>query len=116
MSAPRVDLMFRAFADETRLRILHLLSRGELCVCDIMAALAAPQSKVSRHLGYLRRAGLVTDRKEGLWRHYSLAKPSGAFHERLVGCLGACMGEVGLLKRDARRRDELLKMKREARR
>jgi ArsR family transcriptional regulator len=111
MSAPRVDLMFRAFADETRLRILHLLSRGELCVCDIMAALAAPQSKVSRHLGYLRRAGLVTDRKAGLWRHYSLAKPSGAFHRRLIGCLGACLDEVGLLKRDARRLDVLIKKK-----
>ncbi|MBI4423438.1 MAG: winged helix-turn-helix transcriptional regulator [Elusimicrobia bacterium] len=107
MSARRVDRMFRAFADETRLRILHLLSRGELCVCDIMAALRAPQSKVSRHLGHLRRAGLVTGRKEGLWRHYSLAKPSSPFQKRLIDCLGACMDEVGMLQRDARRLDGL---------
>lgn len=115
MSASRVDLMFRAFADETRLRILHLLSRGELCVCDIMAALAAPQSKVSRHLGHLRRAGLVTDRKEGLWRHYSLAKPSGAFQKRLIGCLGACLDEVTVLRRDARRLDEVVRRRRACR-
>jgi len=67
--------MFRAFSDETRLRILHLLTKRELCVCDIVGVIGGPQPKISRHLGYLKRAGLVTDRKDGLWRHYSLAKP-----------------------------------------
>ncbi|MDE2291524.1 MAG: metalloregulator ArsR/SmtB family transcription factor [Elusimicrobia bacterium] len=103
MSSPRADLMFRAFADETRLRILHLLSLRELCVCDIQAALRLPQSKVSRHLATLRRAGLVLDRKEGLWRHYRLARPEGRFQRGLFGCLGACFEEVDVLKRDSAR-------------
>ena len=81
------DQMFRAFADETRLRVLQLLSNGELCVCDLMTALAAPQSKMSRHLAYLKRAGLVLDRKQGKWRHYSLAKPANELHKGLLACL-----------------------------
>jgi ArsR family transcriptional regulator len=64
---------FKALADEARLHILWLLSNHrELCVCDLMAALEITQSKASRHLGTLRHAGLVTDRKDGLWSHYSL--------------------------------------------
>ena len=103
MTEQRLSRMLRAFADETRLRILHLLSRGELCVCDIMAVLGAPQSKVSRHLGYLRRAGLVADRKDGLWRHYSLAPAESRFQTSLLRCLDSCLDEGGRLKRDARR-------------
>lgn len=86
----RPDHIFRAFADATRLRILNLLTRGEVCVCDITSALKLPQSKVSRHLAYLRRAGLVQDRKAGLWRHYSLTPPGSRFHKSLVACLKAC--------------------------
>lgn len=81
------DQMFRAFADKTRLSVLQLLSNGELCVCDLMSALDAPQSKMSRHLAYLKRAGLVRDRKQGKWRHYSLAKPANALHKGLLACL-----------------------------
>ena len=92
--------MFKAFADETRLRILHLLTRGELCVCDIMAALRLPQSKVSRHLAYLRRAGVVRARKEGLWVHYSLSQNGGKFQDRLIACLRGCFNEVSILKDD----------------
>jgi ArsR family transcriptional regulator, arsenate/arsenite/antimonite-responsive transcriptional repressor len=69
----RVDSMFRAFSDRTRLRILNLLREGEVCVCDLQAVLGAPQPKVSRHLAYLRRAGLVDVRREGKWMHYKLA-------------------------------------------
>lgn len=66
--------IFKALADETRLRILSLLlSEGELCVCDIMAALQLPQSTISRHLAYLRNADWVTDRREGVWNYYALA-------------------------------------------
>ncbi len=61
----------KATADETRLRILYLLSaHGELCVCDIHEALAIPQSRASRHLRTLREAGLVDDRRAGVWMHY----------------------------------------------
>lgn len=99
----KIDRMFRAFADETRLRILHLLTKGELCVCDIMAVLGAPQPKISRHLGYLKRAGLVADRKEGPWRHYSLAPSKSAFHKRLLGCVGGCLDEAPALRQDAKK-------------
>lgn len=94
--------MFRAFADETRLRIIHLLMKGELCVCDLMSVLREPQSKISRHLGCLREAGLVKDRRERHWRYYSLTAPMSAFHKRLLGCIGSCFNETPLLRRDAR--------------
>ena len=64
---------FKVLADEARLKIIWLLfHHDELCVCDIMAALGITQSKASRHLATLKHAGLVTDRKEGLWSHYAL--------------------------------------------
>lgn len=94
------DLLFRAFADETRLRILHLLMKGEICVCDIMGVLQAPQPRVSRHLGYLKRAGLVVDRKDGLWRRYSLAPAKTAIQKRLLACVDGCLDELPALRRD----------------
>jgi len=66
----------QSLSDETRLRILALLTAGELCVCDLMAVLDLPQSTVSRHLAYLRNAGLVEDRRQGVWMFYRLATPS----------------------------------------
>jgi ArsR family transcriptional regulator len=64
--------IFKALSDETRLRIIKLLEQGELCVCDIVAALDAVQPKVSFHLSTLKEAGLIKDRKQGKWIHYSL--------------------------------------------
>ena len=100
---PRVDLMFRAFSDPTRLRVLHLLRGGELCVCDLVAVLGAPQPTVSRHLAYLRRAGLVMARREGQWGYYRLAPAGGAFHAKLLECLAHCFTEVPRLAADAAR-------------
>ncbi|MGQ0734739.1 MAG: ArsR/SmtB family transcription factor [Acidobacteriota bacterium] len=65
--------LHRALADETRLRILALLADGEVCVCHVQAALRLPQPTISRHLAYLRRAGLVWARRDGVWMHYRLA-------------------------------------------
>ncbi len=65
--------IFKALSDETRLRIIKLLEDGEHCVCDIVAALDMVQPKVSFHLGVLKEAGLIKDRKEGKWIHYSLS-------------------------------------------
>jgi ArsR family transcriptional regulator len=67
-----VVTLFKAMADETRLRILKLLEGGELCVCDITAGLEMTQPNVSFHLGILKDAGLVKDRREGRWMHYDL--------------------------------------------
>jgi ArsR family transcriptional regulator len=72
----KLEGVFRALADPTRLRIVGLLAGGEICVCRIYEALRIPQPKASRHLAYLRRAGLVDARKQGLWVHYRLADPT----------------------------------------
>ena len=97
-----VDRMFRAFSDRTRLRILHLLRNGQLCVCDLVEIIAVPQPKVSRHLAYLRRAGLVLARKEGLWSYYKLAPARDPFHQKLLDCLTCCFGSVPELAKDAK--------------
>ena len=68
----QMEGLFKALGDSTRLRILGLLLAGEVCVCHIHESLKIPQPKASRHLAYLRRAGLVTARREGLWMHYRL--------------------------------------------
>lgn len=64
--------VFKAFSDETRLRILKLLEHGELCVCELVAALDIVQPKISFHLAILKKGGLIKDRKEGKWTHYRL--------------------------------------------
>ena len=74
---------FKALSDETRLRILKLLEKGELCVCDLVAALDQVQPKISFHLSTLKDAGLVRDRKEGKWIHYRF-DDSDAFKRFLI--------------------------------
>ena len=66
----------KALSDETRIRLLKLLQQRELCVCELMQTLDMTQSRVSRNLGILKDAGLVKDRREGLWVHYSLDQDS----------------------------------------
>lgn len=70
-----MENLFRALADKTRLRLLNLMSGQEVCVCYFIEILGLPQSTISRHLAYMRRAGLVTARREGKWMHYRLAVP-----------------------------------------
>jgi ArsR family transcriptional regulator len=99
----RVNVMFRAFSDRTRLRILNLLKGGELCVCDLVRVIDAPQPTISRHLAYLRKAKLVTARRDGLWMHYELAPARNDFHRKLLECLSCCFGNVPELAKDAKR-------------
>ena len=101
---PPVDLVFRAFSDRTRLRILNLLrTGGETCVCDLVSVLGVPQPTASRHLAYLKRAGLVTARKQGLWQYYSLSPTRSPFHAKMLECLATCFTDVPELARDAAR-------------
>jgi ArsR family transcriptional regulator, arsenate/arsenite/antimonite-responsive transcriptional repressor len=72
---PSLDLLFRALADPTRLRLLNLIADREICVCYFVEILRISQPKVSRHLAYLRRAGIVASRREGKWMHYRLVTP-----------------------------------------
>ena len=98
-----VNLMFRAFSDSTRLRILHVLRGGELCVGDIVEILQTLQPRVSRHLAYLRKSNLVVVRRSGLWCHYSLAPAKTPFHRKLLECLDKCFGDVPEIQADDHR-------------
>ena len=102
-----ISRMFRAFSDPIRLRTLHLLLGGEMCVGDLVEVLQVPQPTASRHLGYLREAGLVRARRDGRWCFYSLTEPASGFHRRLLDCLGSCFGEVPELNGDAERAGRL---------
>jgi ArsR family transcriptional regulator len=104
-----IDRIFRAFSDRTRLRILSLLKQGELCVGDLVEILKVPQPKVSRHLAYLRRSGLVKTREAGLWVFYSLSPPGTPFHRKMIECLVACFGDVPEISRDAGKAQALKK-------
>jgi ArsR family transcriptional regulator len=103
----RTDLMFRAFSDRTRLRILSLLQDGECCVGDLATILRVEQPAASRHLAYLRRAGLVAVRKAGLWSYYSLAPAQTPFHQKLLECLACCFTEVPQIRTDRARARKL---------
>jgi ArsR family transcriptional regulator len=102
-----INRIFRAFSDATRLRILILLKQGEQCVGDLVAILGVPQPKVSRHLAYLRKAGLVEARGQGVWNFYRLASAGSPFHRKLLECLSACFGEVPKVARDAEKAKSL---------
>ncbi|BBD09890.1 ArsR/SmtB family transcription factor [Desulfovibrio ferrophilus] len=82
-----LGLIFKAFADETRLRIINLLGEGELCVCDLMNVLEMPQSKVSRHLAYLRKAGWIHGHRCGKWMHYALSRELTPFQAKVLDSL-----------------------------
>ena len=69
------ELFFAALADRTRLRLLNLMREGEVCVCNFADTLGTNDPKISRHLAYLKRAGLVNWRRDGKWMHYSLNAP-----------------------------------------
>jgi len=103
------DAKFRAFSDQTRLRILHLLQAGELCVGDLVEIIDVPQPTASRHLAYLRRAELVVTRKDGQWTYYGLAPARSPFQKKLLECLAKCFDEVPEIQKDATRAAKLRK-------
>ncbi|MBI4477597.1 MAG: winged helix-turn-helix transcriptional regulator [Acidobacteria bacterium] len=90
----KLETTFKALADRTRLRILGLLLNGEICVCHIHESLKVPQPTASRHLAYLRRAGLVETRKEGLRVYYRPATPADALVRTLLGSATHCLCHV----------------------
>ncbi len=104
--------IFKALSDETRLRIVKLLEKGELCVCDIVAALDIIQPKASFHLGVLWEAGLIKDRKQGKWIHYSLNE-ADLFRRMLM--VSVCEKADGkLVAEDRKRLDRFMAAKRPA--
>ena len=95
--------LMKACADPTRLRILFLLAERELCVCELVAVLQMPQGKVSRHLGHLRHAGVVIDRRDGTWVHYRLAAADSSLMRALLEYLSAEREAQPLAAADLRR-------------
>jgi len=108
MVMKRETSIFKALSDETRLRIMKLLLKKELCVCEIEAALDLPQSKVSRHLTVLRSVGLVEDRRDGLWIFYSLFKPQNDFERLIVQIIKNAFLDSELVKQDEKRLEKKL--------
>ena len=94
-----VSRLFKALSDETRLRIVALLSHGELCVCHIQEALGLSQSNVSRQLGILRASGVVEDRRDGTWVFYGLLSQADPDSERHLQGLAQVFAKDQNLKR-----------------
>ena len=106
--------IFKALGDETRLRIMSLLiDGGELCVCDIMAALNLPQSTVSRHLANLRNAGLVDDRRQGIWMNYRINQKEIEHAPAIFELLARILAALEQADEDRRLLKEHLEIKRQ---
>jgi ArsR family transcriptional regulator len=99
----KMETLFKALADATRLRILGLLLTGEVCVCDIHESLKIPQPKASRHLAYLRRTALVETRREGLWIHYRLGTLGDPVLAAIVDAVRHGLAHTDTVRRDAER-------------
>lgn len=97
------ELFFRALADRTRLRLLNLLRADEVCVCFFVEILKTNQPKISRHLAYLRRAGIVDARRDGQWIHYRIVEPADADAARLLQDVMAWLANDREMQRDRER-------------
>ena len=110
MKENRLDQLFKAVADPTRLRILNLLRLGSICVCELHAVLRIPQPTVSRHLAGLRHAGLVLDCRSGTRMIYSLAPADTPQQEALYELLDRCCPSDDVMKADLKRLHEAVRM------
>ena len=79
-----LETLFMAFSDKTRLRLLNLMREDEICVCFFTEILGESQPKISRHLAYLRNAGLVSARRDGKWMHYRIEEPENIFAAQIL--------------------------------
>jgi ArsR family transcriptional regulator len=98
-----MELLFRALADGTRLRLLNLMGDDEICVCFFVEVLRTNQPKISRHLAYLRAAGVVSARREGKWMHYRVVEPADEHAARVFREVRAWLKEDEQMQRDRAR-------------
>jgi ArsR family transcriptional regulator len=98
-----METLFRALADRTRLRLLNLMGAGEVCVCFFVEVLGTNQPKISRHLAYLRRAGIVAARREGKWMHYRIVEPPDTFASSVLADVRAWLANDPEMQRDRKR-------------
>ena len=101
------ERLFKALADRTRLRLLNLLGDDEVCVCFFVEVLGQSQPKISRHLAYLRKAGVVAARREGKWMHYRVVEPEGERAASVLAEVRAWLAEDQEMRRD---RERLIKV------
>ena len=97
------ELFFRALADRTRLRVLNLMGKSEVCVCFFVEILKTNQPKISRHLAYLRRAGIVGARRDGPWIHYRIVEPADSDAARVLDDVMAWLAADPEMQRDRQR-------------
>src|SRR5258707_6352310 len=102
-SLSEMEGFFKALGDATRLRILGLLLTGEVCVCHIHETLKIPQPKASRHLAYLRKAGLVETRRDGLWIHYRMADLADPVLGAIADAVRHALTHADVVRKDADR-------------
>lgn len=95
-----LELLFSALADRTRLRLLNLMGDTEVCVCFFVEVLGVPQPKVSRHLAYLRKAGVVEARREGKWMHYRIIPPGDERAARVFAEVRAWLMDEEQMQKD----------------
>jgi len=98
-----MELLFRALADRTRLRLVNLMGEDEVCVCFLVEALKLTQPKISRHLAYLRRAGLVAARRDGKWMHYRLSAPPDAHAAAIFAAVRSGLSGDSVMQSDRSR-------------
>lgn len=98
--------VFTALSDPTRLQLVNLIDGREVCVCHLVDVLGQSQPKISRHLAYLRRAGLVQARREGKWMHYRLRRPSLAEAANVLETVLVALRQDDALKADRKRLDK----------
>jgi len=94
------EVFFRALADPTRLRIINLIGDQEVCVCFFVEILKTNQPKISRHLAYLRRAGIVAARREGIWMHYRITTPKDENAARVLEEVRRWLAKDGRMQQD----------------
>src|SRR5438128_6727491 len=99
----RMETLFKALADRTRLRLLNLMGDDEVCVCFFVEILQTNQPKISRHLAYLRKAQVVGARREGKWMHYRIVEPPNAHAARIFKEVRASLAEDTEMQRDRAR-------------
>ena len=100
-----MEILFRALADRTRLRLLNLIGDKEICVCFFVEILKTSQPKISRHLAYLRRAGIVAARRDGKWMHYRFIEPEDATTRRVVDDVRRWLSSDAAMQREKQRLD-----------
>lgn len=102
-----LETLFSALADRTRLRLINLIGDSEVCVCFLVEILKTSQPKISRHLAYLRRARVVTARREGKWMHYRLTEPPDEHAARIFREVRTSLSEHPEFQRDSEKLEKV---------